>query len=114
MLLKNAYTGLPRSIQVTRLGRSRHFAGDTRVSVSTPSKWITDHMPFWQSPILQVAFGSFNFTTFISGSLALTIQPSLAPHPGATPEITPEPLTGFDVPRKVATLSERLVPHRCQ
>jgi hypothetical protein len=32
-----------------------------------------------------------SLTTFISGSLTLTIQPSLAPHPGATPEITPDP-----------------------
>lgn len=114
MLSKNACTGLPRSNQVTELGRSRLFAGDPSVSVSAPSKGTTDHVPFWQSPMLQVAFGSLSFTTFISGSLALTIQPSLAPHSGATPEITPEPLTGHDVPHRVATLSERSVPHRYQ
>ena len=69
---------------------------------------------FWQSPIQQVAFGSSSFTTFIGGSLALTIQPSLAPQSDATSDITPEPLTGFDVPQEVATLSERLVPRRYQ
>jgi hypothetical protein len=69
---------------------------------------------FWQSPIKQVAFGSYSFTTFINGSLALTNQLSLAPHSDATAEITPRPLTGYGVPRKVATLSERLGPHRYQ
>lgn len=46
--------------------------------------------------------------------IMLTIQLSLAPHSGATPEITPKPLTGIGIPRKVATLSERLAPHRYQ
>lgn len=55
-------------------------------------------MPFWQSPILQVAFGSSSLTTFNSSSLTLTIQSSLAPHPGATPEITPDPSRGKAYP----------------
>ncbi len=51
-----------------------------------------------QSPILQVAFGSLSFTTFLSGSLTLTILLSLAPHPGATPEITPDPSRDLTYP----------------
>jgi hypothetical protein len=47
---------------------------------------------------MQVAFGSSSLTTFISGSLTLTIQLSLAPHPGATPEITPDPLRDMTYP----------------
>ena len=69
---------------------------------------------FWQSPIQQVAFGSSSLTVFNSDSLTLANQPSLAPQSNATFDITPEPLAGYGVPLKVATLSERLVPHRCQ
>ncbi len=83
--------GLPCSVLATELGRFRLFAGDTSVSVFAPSKQTTDHMPFWLSPILQVAFGSSSLTTFNSGSLTLTIQPSLAPRSGATPELMPDP-----------------------
>lgn len=38
-----------------------------------------------------VAYGSYSFTTFINGSLALTIQLSLAPHPSAILRLTPDP-----------------------
>ena len=94
----DAALGLPCSVQVTELGRFRLFAGDTSVSVFAPSKQTTDHMPFWLSPILQVAFGSSSLTTFNSGSLTLTIQSSLAPHPGATPRIMPDPSRDMTYP----------------
>ena len=84
----DATSGLPRSVQVTELGRSCLFAGDTHVSVFAPSKQTTDHMPFWQSP---VAFGSLSLTTFNSSSLTLTIQPSLAPQMSTTLIIMPSP-----------------------
>ena len=48
--------------------------------------------------MLQVAFGSISLTTFNSSSLTLTIQLSLAPHPGATPEITQDPSRGMAYP----------------
>lgn len=40
----DAMSGLPRSVQVTELGRFCLFAGDTDVSVSAPSKRTTDHI----------------------------------------------------------------------
>lgn len=87
----DATWGLPRFVQITELGRSRDSTGDLMPACPHQAKGqpITCH--FGKSPILQVAFGSTSFTMFISGSLTLTIQPSLAPHPGATPEITPDP-----------------------
>ena len=94
----DAALGLPSSVQVTELGRFRLFAGDTSASVFAPSKQTTDHMPFWLSPIVQVAFGSSSLTTFNSGSLMLTIQPSLAPHPGVTPRIMPDPSRDMTYP----------------
>ena len=90
--------GLPRSAQVTELGGSRLFAGDTDVSVSTPSKWTTDHVPFGRARYYKLRLARYSFTTFIGGSLPLTLQPSLAPHPGATPRITRDPSRGFTYP----------------
>ena len=45
-------------------------------------------------------FGSFGFTTFINGSLTLTNQLSLAPHPGATPELTRDPSRDHTYPAR--------------
>ena len=111
--LKNANTGLPRSVQVTELGRSRFFTGDA-MSACPHQAGGQPITCLLAEPDTTSCFGSSSLTVFISDSLALTIQPSLAPHPDATSEITPEPLAGYGVPLKVATLSERLAPHRCQ
>jgi hypothetical protein len=81
------------------VGRVLPFRRRPCVSVLAPSRRVTGHMPFGQSPILQVAFGSLSLTTFNSSSLALTLQPSLAPHPDATSELTPSP-RGVCVPQE--------------
>jgi hypothetical protein len=82
------------------LGRFRNFAGDIASACSHQASEHPITCQFWQSPIQQVTFGSFSFTTFISGSHTLTIQLSLAPHPGVTPEITSGPSRGMTYPKR--------------
>jgi len=54
-------------------------AGDRFVSVSPPSRETSDHAPFGSS--LSVDLARSCLTAFTSGSLALVLRPSLAPHP---------------------------------
>ena len=105
----NAISGLPRSIQTTRLGRSCLFAGDTNVSVFAPSKQTTDHV----EPDA-VAFGSSSLTTFNSSSLYVDHPTQPSASPGRNYRTHGEFLTDSTVPQRVATLSERLAPHRYQ
>lgn len=69
---------------------------------------------FGQSPILQVAFGSTSLTTFNSGSHYINHPTQPSASSGCNSRNHTKPLTGFDIPHKVATLSERLAPHRYQ
>jgi len=57
-LLAERPVGLTSFRTSNRVGMVPPFRRWYCVSVSAPSKRTTDHMPFWQSPILQVAFGS--------------------------------------------------------
>jgi len=113
-ILAGRRVGLTTFHTSNRVGKVPSFRRWSHVSVFAPSKRTTDHMPFGRARWNKLLLAQSSFTTFINGSLALTNQLSLAPHSDATAEITPRPLTGYGVPRKVATLSERLAPHRYQ
>src|SRR5574340_135865 len=63
---------------------------------------------------MQVAFGSTSLTTFNSGSHYINHPTQPSASSGCNSRNHTKPLTGSDIPRKVATLSERLAPHRCQ
>ncbi len=54
------------------------------------------------------------FTTFISGSLYVNHPTQPSASSGCNSRNHTKPLAGLDIPRKVATLSERLAPHRYQ
>lgn len=105
----DATSGLPRSVQTTRLGRSCLFAGDTNVSVFAPSKQTTDHIES-----NAVAFGSSSLTAFNSSSLYVDHPTQPSASPGRNCRTHNETLADSTVPRRVATLSERSAPHRYQ
>lgn len=64
--------------------------------------------------MLQVAFGSTSLTTFNSGSHYINHPTQPSASSGCNSRNQTKLLTEFDLPRKVATLSERLAPHRYQ
>jgi hypothetical protein len=80
-------------------------AGDRLVSVSPPSRETSDHTPFGSS--LSVDLARSCLTAFTSGSLALVLRPSLAPHPDFDFQNHATALTGIAYPSRVATLSVR-------
>ena len=56
--------------------------------------------PFGRARYCKLRLARSSFTTFINGSLSLTDQLSLAPHSGATPEITPDPSRDMAYPAR--------------
>jgi hypothetical protein len=100
----DAISGLPRSVQATELGRFCLFAGDTNVSVFAPSRQTTDHI---EPPT--IALGPSSLTTFNSSSLYVNHPTQPSSSFGRNYRTHGKSLAGLAVPRRVATLSERLV-----
>lgn len=117
-LTKTSFLRLQRLVGITtfrisnRVARVLPLRRRYLVSVHPPSRSTSNLFPFWAGPLRRLS--PFSLTTIDGSSLVLTLQPSLAPHSGTSPEITPDPLAGISVPAKVATLSERLARDRYQ